>query len=143
MGSSSIYIEESLTYPGQYVPMPDIEELLRDNKGCMKQPAINMDEFDDFFRIEVSLPGIHRQDIVTFVEDLTLTIKVIHTDQGGTPSRPRIHEFDVNYFERQIELPENCDAEFVSAEYREGILNLIIPKVIERSAFHPGKIVVY
>lgn len=143
MGRSTIYIEESSAYPGQYVPMPDIEDLLKDKKGCMKQPAINIDEFDNFFRIEVSLPGIQKQDIVIFVEDHTLTIKVIHKEQGGASGKPRIHEFDVNYFERQVSLPGEADTEFTTAEYREGILNLIIPKVPEHSSVAQGRIVVY
>lgn len=143
MGRSTIYIEECSAYPGQYVPMPDIEDLLRAKQGCMKQPAINIDEFDNFFRIEVSLPGINKQDIVIFVEDYTLTIKVIHKEHTGAPGKPRIHEFDVNYFERQISLPEEADAEFTTAEYREGILNLIIPKVPEHARAPQGRIVVY
>lgn len=143
MGKKLTHIADCSAYPGQYVPMPDIEDLLRDKKGCMKQPAINIDEFDNFFRIEVSLPGIHKQDIVIFVEDHSLTIKVIHKEQDGASGKPRIHEFDVNYFERQVSLPGEADAEFTTAEYREGILNLIIPKVPQHSAVHQGRIVVY
>lgn len=143
MGKKLTHITDCSAYPGRYVPMPEIEELLNDKKRCMTQPAINMDEFDSLFRIEVSLPGIHKEDIMILVDDHTLTIKVIHKEHGGAPGRPRIHEFDVNYFERQIELPEKCDAEFISAEYRDGILNLLIPKVTEHSGYQPGEIVVY
>ena len=143
MSKNLDHIADCSAYPGKYVPMPEIEELLRDKKRCMKQPAINMDEFDNFFRIEVSLPGIHRQDIVIFVEENILTVKVIHIDQGGSASKVKIHEFDVNYFERQITLPQGADAEFAVAEYREGVLHLIIPKVTDNSRYHAGKIVVY
>src|SRR5512138_3901615 len=121
MGFNTIYIDESSAYPGHYVPMPDIEELLSNRKSCMTQPAINMDEFDNFYKVEVSLPGIHKQDIVIFVEDHILTIKVIHKEQDTSHGRSRIHEFDVNYFERQITLPEETEAEFATAEYNDGI----------------------
>ena len=143
MGEKLTLIADCSAYPGGYVPMPEIEELLSDKKSCMKQPAINMDEFDNFFKIEVSLPGIFRQNIVVLAEDQTLRIKVINKDQDDSPGRSRIHEFDVNYFERQIALPEKCDAEFISAEYKDGILNLIMPKVSEHTKCHAGKIVVY
>ena len=143
MVKSIEHIADCSAYPGRYVPMPEIEELLKGQKGCMTQPAINMDEFDNFFKIEVSLPGVHKEDIVIFVEQDVLIIKVIHKDQGGSASRPKIHEFDVNYFERKILLPEKTDAEFTTAEYREGILNLIIQKVTDHSGLRSGRIVVY
>ena len=137
------HIADCSAYPGQYVPMPEVEELLKRQKGCMTQPAINMDEFDNFFKIEVSLPGVRKEDIGILVQEDVLIIKVMHKDQGVSISRPKIHEFDVNYFERQILLPEKTDAEFTTADYREGILNLIIPKVSDHSTLHSCRIVVY
>lgn len=143
MGKKLAHIAECSAYPGRYVPMPEIEDLLKDRRKCMIQPAINMDEFDNFFKIEVSLPGVHKEDICIFVEEDNLIIRVIHKDQGGSGSRPKIHEFDMNYFERQILLPEEADAGFATAEYREGILNLIIPKVTDHARPCSGRIVVY
>lgn len=144
MDKSVMHIEECTAYPGKYVPMPDIEELLNDQPGSsMTQPPLNIDEFDNFFRIEVSLPGIHKQDIVVLVEDRILTVKVIHKDADSNASKPRIHEFDINYFERPISLPEDADIEFTSAEYRDGVLSLLVPKVATHSKVHPGRIVVY
>ena len=137
------HIADCSAYPGRYVPMPEVEELLKRQKGCMAQPAINMDEFDNFFKIEVSLPGVRKEDIGILVQEDMLIIKVMHKDQGGLASKPKIHEFDVNYFERQILLPEKTDAEFTTADYREGILNLIIPKVSDHSTLHSCRIVVY
>lgn len=130
-------------YPGIYVPLPETEELLTDKKRSMIPPAINMDEFDDFFKIEVLLPGTHKENIVIGVEGHNLTVKVVHKDDANNVSTTRIHEFDVNYFERQIDLPFNADAEFTTAEYRDGILTLIIPKVTEHSPVHSNRIVVY
>jgi HSP20 family protein len=138
-----IYADEYSTYPGKYVPMPEIEELLKDKNQCLTQPSVNLDEFDNFFRIEVSLPGIKKQDIIILVEENVLTIDVVHKGQSIFESTSRIHEFNMNYFERQIVLPHEADAEFAAAEYRDGILTLTIPKTPKPSAFHQGKIVVY
>ena len=137
------YIEKCSAYPGEYIPMPEIEKLLNDKKNCMKQPPLNVDEYDIFFRIEVSLPGTHKQDIVVSVEGHILSIKVIHKDDNRTVSRSWIHEFDMNYFEREVTLPDDADTEFATAEYKEGILTLLIPKVANHSKVHPGIIVVY
>lgn len=130
-------------YPGIYVPLPETEELLIDKKRSMIQPAINMEEFDNFFKIEVSLPGVHKENIVIGVEGHNLTVKVVHKDDANNVSIARIHEFDVNYFQRQIDLPHNSDPGFTTAEYRDGILTLITPKVTELSPAHSNRIVVY
>lgn len=142
MRNSLTYNTECSAYPGKYVPMPELEELLNDKKQCMT-PPLNVDEFDDCFRVELSLPGIYRQDIVVSVEDSILTIKVIHKDANVTANKPWIHEFDVDYFERQVTLPINANPEFTAAEYREGILRLLIPKTNGHSILRPGRIVVY
>ena len=143
MGKDSTHIADCSAYPGQYVPMPDIDELLSNKKTCMKQPAINMDEFEDFFKVQVLLPGIQRQDIAIFADDHTLTIKVKHKDHDPLPARSRIHEFDADYFERELSLPGDTDTQFTAAEYKEGILNLIIPKTTNQAKPHPGSIAVY
>ena len=143
MVTSLTYAKEYSAYPGLYVPLPEIEELLMDKNRNMIQPAINMDEFDSFFKIEVSLPGIHKENIVIAVEDHNLTVKVVRKEHTTRISTPRIHEFDVNYFERQINLPDEADTEFTTAEYHDGILTLIVPKVTEHSTVHSNRIVVY
>jgi HSP20 family molecular chaperone IbpA len=109
MGNRLTYGGECSTYPGKYTPLPELDELSNDKRKCMTQPPLNIDEFDNFFMVEVSLPGIHRQDIIVFVEDNILTNKVIHKESNAFTSKPRIHEFDMNYFERQISLPDNAD----------------------------------
>ena len=137
------YKEGCSAYPGEYVPMPEIEELLRDKGNCMTQPLINVDEFDALYKVNVSLPGIQRQDIMVLAENNILSVKVIHNDVGDLSCRSKIHEFDLNYFERQIELPEDADPEFATAEYKEGILEIHIPKIIKLTKIPPGRIVVY
>lgn len=138
-----IHSDECLVYPGKYIPLPETDELLEQQKNYMKEPSVNIDEFDDFFRLEVSLPGIHREDIVVFVEDHILTVKVIHKNENVVTGKPCIHEFDMNYFERQITLPEEADTGFATAQYRDGILNLLVPKTAEHSKSHPGRIAIY
>ena len=67
MKSNLLYEKEYSAYPGEYMPMPETEALLRELKLTAKdsgiKPLVNMDEYDDCFKIEVALPGIRREEI--------------------------------------------------------------------------------
>ncbi|HJS54320.1 MAG TPA: Hsp20/alpha crystallin family protein [Chitinophagaceae bacterium] len=143
MESSLTYNETCSAYPGQYVPLPDIETSKTDQMNIVTEPLINMDEFDDYFRIEVAIPGIRKEDILISLHDNVLSVTVCHRPAPGAVKKTRIHEFDVSYFERHILLPEDADAQLISAEYKVGILNLYIPKAIEPAKNHPVQIAVY
>ncbi|HEX6847987.1 MAG TPA: Hsp20/alpha crystallin family protein [Chitinophagaceae bacterium] len=143
MDHDLLYAEAFFTYPGGYVPLPETEKLLKDRDKDMTQPLVNMDEFEHLFRMEVSLPGVQKQDIIVYVEENVITIDVARKDEKSFPAEPRMHEFDVNYFERKILVPENTAVEMSTAEYKDGILHLYIPKVNDPVRPHAGKIVVY
>lgn len=143
MGNCLTYSESCSAYPGHYVPLPDIETSKIDRMNTVTEPLVNMDEFDDCFKIEVAIPGIRKEDIIINLHDNTVSITVFHADRKSVGKRTRIHEFDINYFERHITLPENTDTQLISAEYREGILNLFIPKAEEPATPHPHHIAVY
>ena len=143
MEISLIHNESCSAYPGQYVPLPDIETSKIDRMNTITEPLVNMDEFDDCFEIEVAIPGIRKEDIIIDLHDNTVSITVFHVDGKSVGKRTRIHEFDINYFERHIPLPGNADTQLISAEYREGILNLFIPKAEEPAKPDPHHIAVY
>ena len=143
MEKSLTYSESCSAYPGQYVPLPDIETSKIDRMNTITEPLVNMDEFEDHFQIEAAIPGIKKEDIMINLHNNLLSVTVFHVDKKSIGKRTRIHEFDINYFERNIPLPENADAQLISAEYREGILNLFIPKTEERASHHSHHIAVY
>jgi HSP20 family molecular chaperone IbpA len=55
----------------------------------------------------------------------------------------QLHEFDNRSIKRQVSLPANADIEFVSAENKEGILYLHLPKNQQPPALSSQRIVVY
>ncbi|MGZ8524224.1 MAG: Hsp20/alpha crystallin family protein [Chitinophagaceae bacterium] len=139
--------KEYSAYPGEYSPMPEAEVLLKELKLATNDrgatPLVNMREYKDSFRIDVIIPGVRREDIFIHVQDSILTIMVLHMACEKLKKELQIHEFDTRCLERHILLPENADAEFVSAEYKQGILSLQIPKAKEPPVFKSQQIVVY
>jgi HSP20 family protein len=124
--------KEYTVYPGEYIPLPEVEalreELKMPGKGMAAKPPVNMNELKDSFAIEVLVPGVKREDILVHVHDDILYIVVLHKESDVLKKKQKIHEFDTDCLERNIRLPKNADTEFVSAEYNNGMLCLHIPK---------------
>jgi HSP20 family protein len=141
------YCSECLIYPGEYTPVHKREAGLSGPKNpdqkFVTQPPVNMDEYDDHYTIEVQIPGVSRESILVHVHDNFLYIMVLGASWPEEKRKLQIHEFSQERMERQVQLPENADAEFVSAEYKHGMLKLYIPKT-EGTIIHPNSnIVVY
>jgi HSP20 family protein len=138
--------KEYQIYPGEYIPMPEIESLLEElkiSRSDVTKPLLNMEEFRDCFKIEMAIPGFKREDIMIRVKDNVLTVMVMHSISKKSGQHLGIHEFEHEYLERQITLPRNADPEFASAEYSQGILSLQLPKTLEPSKSNANRIVVY
>ncbi len=95
-------------------------------------PAVNTRESDDAYYIEVDLPGVKKEDIEITTEDNVLTIS------GERKYRDEVKEDDYykvesryGKFTRSFTLPEKVDVENISAESKDGVLEVVIPKIKE------------
>ena len=104
----------------------------------------NMEELKDCFKIEVLIPGVKREDIFTYIEDNVLSVVVLNNNcEQFNTGKLQIHEFDTGCLQRHILLPDNADAEFTSAEYKEGMLSIYISKTQEPSKTNTQHILIY
>lgn len=84
--------------------------------------------------IEVDLPGVSRDAVSVHIENRTLTIKgerkreVVPEDPGDKVQRT---ERVFGTFVRAFALPETADTSKVTAEYKDGVLTLAIPRAEE------------
>jgi HSP20 family protein len=142
------YTKEYTVYPGEYNPPQEIKSLMEElqvwGRRSASTPLVNMDEFKECYTIEVVVPGVKREDIFVYIHDNILSIVVLNKNiEEFRAKKLQIHEFDTKSFERHILLPDNADTEFISAEYRQGILSLYIPKTDEPSKTGNKQIIVY
>lgn len=147
MKNNLICVKEYSAYPGEYSPMPWSEGLLKElnliGNDTGPKPLANLDEYDDYYRLDVIMPGASREGIFLHVKNSVLTIMVLNMACEKHLRQLHIHEFDTRCFERHILLPENADTEFVSAEYKHGMLSLHISKSLKPSPINDQQIVVY
>lgn len=93
-------------------------------------PAVNVSETTEAFKIELAAPGFDKGDFNVSTEKDVLTIaakKEVNNDENGTLRRK---EFSYNEFKRTFRLPENVNIETIEAVYVNGILTVTLPKVV-------------
>ena len=92
-------------------------------------PAVDIYDQKDNLVIKADLPGMTQKDIDVSVEDDILCIKgekkKEHEEKRDDTYRL---ERAYGYFERSFTLPGNVDATKIKASYKEGVLELSLPK---------------
>ncbi len=93
-------------------------------------PKVNVYEYDEKVGIVAEIPGLDKKDLTVEVEDGTLTISGvkhhIKEDEGAKVLR---RELKASSFKRNFEIGENLDGENIKAVFKNGILNIDIPKI--------------
>lgn len=92
-------------------------------------PLVDIIEDDKEYLIKVELPEIRKSDLRVRVEDRVLYIsgqRNFENEQKGA----RYHRVERAYgsFTRSFSLPEDADPDQVSAEFRDGVLNVHVAK---------------
>lgn len=133
MKISKLYKTPYSIYPGQYVPAMNEDEIKKliskTHKKKINRPPVNIIELADLFKIEIAVPGMQREEFLVQLMENFLHIYAVHKEHGinGTENSKQ-KEFNYEVCESEITLPENVDTEFISAEYKAGILRFLIPK---------------
>jgi HSP20 family protein len=102
-------------------------------RSCSWIPATNIKEDDQAFRLEMAVPGRKKEDFAISLEKDILTVSTVkesnETSEGQKLEAFKIREFGLRDFSRSFSLPENVDKEAITAEYLNGILTIVIPKM--------------
>ena len=98
------------------------------NKGAY--PKVNVYEYDDKVGIVAEIPGLDKKNVSVDVEDQVLTISGDkHPDGFDTRGGKCItRELKQSSFKRSFNLGEYLDGKNVSANFKDGMLSIAIPK---------------
>ena len=109
---------------------PQINETVGVNPfGNTAYPKVNVYEYDDKVGIIAEIPGLDKKNVSVEVEENVLTIsgdKHGFEDDGG---KCITRELKHSSFKRSFNLGEQLDGDEVSANFKDGILSINIPKV--------------
>jgi HSP20 family protein len=102
------------------------------DRGFSKVPAAELKETEDTIHLKLELPGIQAQDL-----DLQVTENAVYLSgerKSETKSEDKgviKSEFQYGKFQRVIPLSARIENTNVTADYKDGILNLTLPKAQE------------
>jgi len=93
-------------------------------------PAVNIKENTDAFFVEVAAPGFEKSDFKIELNNDLLTISSEKEINNEVKDDERITKQEYSYqsFTRSFRIPELVDEQKISANYKKGILAIIIPK---------------
>jgi len=99
------------------------------------QPPTDVYETPDDVVVKMSIPGAKPEDIRIVFSDDTLTVGGVRND---TTSHEKIcfYQVEIRYgcFERSVYIPKPIDANAIKATYKEGFLQVVLPKSERRPA---------
>lgn len=93
-------------------------------------PKCNVLDKVDSIIIEAAVPGLTKKDVNVSVEEGILTIKgnKVHDKADNSTTGYILRELKKSSFKRTFALGDNLDVDKIEAEFKDGILSIVLPK---------------
>ena len=106
-----------------------IETAFLPGVGTQRFPRINLGEDQDHYILEALLPGVDEKDLELSITGNTLTLSGERAEEKAVEGQTwHRRERGFGKFLRTIELPSDIDGKKVSAEYKNGVLTVVLAK---------------
>lgn len=117
----------------------DIDRIFRGafGIGTPARGAVDVTSDADGVTVRAELPGVDPAKIGVTVENGTLTITAERTEEKRSDGTALLRERAYGKFSQALRLADDLDAEAISADCRDGVLSIRIPK---RAAVKPRQI---
>lgn len=95
-------------------------------------PRVDISETDAEFTVKAEIPEVKKEDVKVTVENGVLTI-LGERKQENEEKGKKFHRVERYYgsFVRSFTLPDNVDGAKIKATFKDGMLNLQLPKTAE------------
>ncbi len=92
-------------------------------------PAVNVEETEDSFTLELAAPGMEKKDFDISIENGCLNISSEKKEEKEEKDKNYTRkEFSYSAFRRSFTLPDTVDQDDIQAKYDNGILKVIVAK---------------
>jgi HSP20 family protein len=98
----------------------------------VRSPTVDVSETKDDLVIKAEMPGMNKEDVKISIHDNILTLKG-EKKQEKEEKDANYHRIERSYgsFCRSFNLPTSVKADKVKATYKDGVLNVTLPKTEE------------
>jgi HSP20 family protein len=94
-------------------------------------PTTDIFETEDALSLIVEMPGVDRSKVDVSVEDGVLTIEGQLDFSKYEGMLPVYTEYNIGHYRRSFSLSNKVDQSKISAEMKDGVLTLVLPKAEE------------
>ena len=94
-------------------------------------PSVNIRETKDNLMVEVAAPGMRKEDFKIELDNNIMIISSERSQAKGDKDKEGHYtrrEFSYQSFQRTFTLSNNVHSANISARYKDGVLNIVIPK---------------
>jgi len=92
-------------------------------------PAVNIREDEKKYSLDLAIPGIDKKDLKIDINEDVLTISSEKKSENEEERDGyKRKEFSYSSFCRSFYIPENANKEKIEANYKDGVLNVTLPK---------------
>jgi HSP20 family protein len=99
------------------------------NNRTSSMPAVNIREDEKNYFLDLAIPGIDKKDLKIDINEDVLTISSeMKSENEENRDGYKRKEFSYSSFCRSFYIPENADKDKIEASYKDGVLNVNLPK---------------
>lgn len=93
------------------------------------KPLVDITETDTAYLIKADIPGVKKEDVKVSVQDGMLAIRGERKHEKEEKDKT-FHRIERSYgsFMRSFRLPDDADVSGISAEFKDGMLNVTVKK---------------
>jgi HSP20 family protein len=97
--------------------------------SSLHNPPVNIHETSDAYHVELSAPGLNKEDFQVKVEDGLLTISYEQKEETKSEDYKTVRrEFSQRSFKRSFTVEDQVNVDNIEAKYDQGVLKLRLPK---------------
>ena len=92
-------------------------------------PSVDISETDSAYLIKGEIPGVKKEDVKVTIEDGMLTMRGERKMEKEEKDK-KFHRIERSYgsFMRSFRVPDDADETAVKAEFKDGMINVTLPK---------------
>jgi HSP20 family protein len=110
----------------------DVEPFWRGEISWAKAPAVDVVEKDKAFEITAELPGMDENNVDVKFADGVLSIKGEKKEEKEERKKDTyLSERRYGSFQRAFRVPDGIDADKITANFKNGVLTVTLPKTVE------------
>ncbi len=99
----------------------------RDEQYCGCVPS-NVIENEKEFRLELSIPGFSKEEVKISFQKNILTVKSEKSETNDETVKYLSRGFSARNFEKRFELSKHINTDHISANFNNGVLEIMLPK---------------